>query len=101
MIAILLVLVLLAVVSCGRALLQIRDEIRFGVVCENLDDFLDLLNRTNLKTVFRKSLSNYGSGRYAYSLLADDALFTIVSFENIDDKFPKDTRIIERKHKLG
>ena len=82
-------------------MLQIRDETRYGVVCENFDDFVHLLSRTELKTVFRKTLIDYRSGRLAYSLLVDQTLFTIIARENIDDKFPMDTRIIERKHKLG
>lgn len=84
-----------------RTLQQIRDNIRFGVVLVELHEFAQLLSQANQMVVFRKSLFNYRSGRWAYTAMTKDGLITHVSPLRIDDKFSKEIKVVARTHKIS
>lgn len=95
-----LIVLLFAVVLLGRVLLQIRDANRYGIVMQDLDCFIQLMINSKTETVFRKTLFNYRAGRFAYTALIDNQLFTFVSAEDIADRLPSSIRVLVRKVKL-
>lgn len=85
---------------CCSGLLQIRDEIRYGIVISDIDDFCAIVSESNAQLVFRKTLSNSRSGRLAYTIVEGDNRFTFFSFESIDELISNSTKIVERNRKI-
>lgn len=100
MFLLLLILVPILFLLCCSGLLQIRDEIRYGIVISDIDDFFGIVSESNAQLVFRKTLSNSRSGRLAYTIVDGGNRYTFFSFENIDEFIANSTKIVERSRKI-
>ncbi len=87
-------------VLCFKVLIQIRDEIRFGVVINDFRDFVQQLNAETNAVVYKKSLFNYQLGRWAYTTRTKNGLVTYINYFNLDDQLPSNVAIVGRSFKL-
>lgn len=94
----LLCFLIFIVMLCGKTLIRIRDEIRYGLVCRSPDDFLQLLEHAEQKTVLKKRLKS-GDTAIAYSVIIDGNRFSVFSSNEIDERLDSGFRIIERSFK--
>ena len=92
---ILLGFLIFIVILCGRILVRIRDDIRYGIVCKGPDDFFQLLEQADRKTVFKKRLRNAGMP-IVYSAFIDGNRFSVFLASELDERFDAEFRIIER-----
>lgn len=95
---ILLGFLIFIVMLCGKTLIRIRDEIRYGLVCKSLDDFLRLLEQADRKTVFKKRLRSVGMPM-VYSVVIDGNRYSFFSSSEFDERLDSGFRIVERSFK--
>lgn len=99
-------LLFLLTITCAlllvlRALQQIRDALKFGLVVDGLDEFVKLLSQEERVVVYRKWLRRYQSGKWSYTVVTSDGLVTYFSWTKIEERLPKETMLIARKHKVS
>jgi len=86
--------------SVTTALFQIRNDLRNGIVCENIDEFLFLVKTHEPSSIFKKRINRFVKGNFVYTLVQAGTLYSVVVADSIDDRLPAGTTVITRSSQV-